>query len=92
VSKADGKSIVTIEGLAKDDVLHPVQEAFVEEGAVQCGYCTGGVILAAVSLLEENPNPTDQEIAKGLNGNLCRCNGYPRILNAVRRAAEMMTR
>ena len=92
VSKADGKSIVTIEGLAKDDVLHPVQEAFVEEGAVQCGYCTGGVILAAVSLLEENPNPTDQEIAKGLNGNLCRCNGYPRILNAVRRAAEMMKR
>jgi aerobic-type carbon monoxide dehydrogenase small subunit (CoxS/CutS family) len=92
VSKADRKSIVTIEGLAKDDVLHPVQEAFVEEGAVQCGYCTGGVILAAVSLLEENPNPTDQEIAKGLNGNLCRCNGYPRILNAVRRAAEMMKR
>ena len=92
VSKADRKRIVTIEGLAKDDVLHPVQEAFVEEGAVQCGYCTGGVILAAVSLLEENPNPTDQEIAKGLNGNLCRCNGYPRILNAVRRAAEMMKR
>jgi aerobic-type carbon monoxide dehydrogenase small subunit (CoxS/CutS family) len=92
VSTAHRKRIVTIEGLAKDDVLHPVQEAFLEEGAVQCGYCTGGVILAAVSLLEENPNPTDQEIAKGLNGNLCRCNGYPRILNAVRRAAEMMRR
>ena len=92
VSTADGKRIVTIEGLAKDDVLHPVQEAFLEEGAVQCGYCTGGMILAAVSLLEENPNPTDQEIAKGLNGNLCRCNGYPRILIAVRRAAEMMKR
>lgn len=92
VSTAHRKRIVTIEGLAKDDVLHPVQEAFLEEGAVQCGYCTGGMILAAVSLLEENPNPTDQEIAKGLNGNLCRCNGYPRILNAVRRAAEMMKR
>ncbi len=83
---------MTIEGLAKDDVLHPVQEAFLEEGAVQCGYCTGGMILAAVALLEENANPTDQEIVEGMNGNICRCNGYPKIVNAVRRAAEKMKR
>ena len=92
VSKADKKTIVTIEGLAKDDALHPVQEAFLEEGAMQCGYCTGGMILAAVALLEENANPTDQEIVEGMNGNICRCNGYPKIVNAVRRAAEKMKR
>jgi carbon-monoxide dehydrogenase small subunit len=92
VIKADKKAITTIEGLAKDDALHPVQEAFLEEGAVQCGYCTGGMILAAVALLEENANPTDQEIVEGMNGNICRCNGYPKIVNAVRRAAEKMRR
>ena len=92
VIKADSKAITTIEGLANDDVLHPVQEAFLEEGAVQCGYCTGGMILAAVALLEENANPTDQQIVKGMNGNICRCNGYPKIVNAVRRAAEKMRR
>ena len=92
VSKVDRKTIVTIEGLAKDDALHPVQEAFIEEGAMQCGYCTGGMILAAVALLEENANPTDQEVAEGMNGNICRCNGYPKIVNAVRRAAEKMRR
>lgn len=92
MSKADKKRIVTIEGLAKDDVLHPVQEAFLDGGSVQCGYCTGGMILAAVSLLERNANPTDQEIAQGMNGNLCRCNGCPKIVKAVRRAAEMMKR
>ena len=86
------KTIVTIEGLAKDDALHPVQEAFVEEGAVQCGYCTGGMILAAVALLEENANPTDRQIAEGMNGNICRCNGYPKIAAAVRRAAEKIRR
>ncbi len=88
VSKADKKSIVTIEGLAKDDTLHPVQEAFVEEGAVQCGYCTGGMILTATALLQQNANPTDREIVEGMNGNICRCNGYPKIVNAVRRAAK----
>ncbi len=88
VGKADKKSIVTIEGLAKDDALHPVQEAFVEEGAVQCGYCTGGMILTTVALLQENANPTDREIVEGMNGNICRCNGYPKIVSAVRRAAE----
>lgn len=92
VSRADKKTIVTIEGLAKDDALHPVQEAFVEHGAAQCGYCTGGMILAAVALLEENANPTDDEIVEGMNGNICRCNGYPKIVNAVRRAAEKMRR
>lgn len=92
VIKVDKKAITTIEGLAKDDALHPVQEAFLEEGAVQCGYCTGGMILAAVALLEENANPTDPEIAEGMNGNICRCNGYPKIVNAVRRAAEKMGR
>jgi aerobic-type carbon monoxide dehydrogenase small subunit (CoxS/CutS family) len=88
VSQADQKHIVTIEGLATDDVLRPVQEAFLDEGAVQCGYCTGGMILAAVALLEKNASPTDEEITKGMNGNLCRCNGYTKILNAVRRAAR----
>ncbi|MHC4404781.1 MAG: (2Fe-2S)-binding protein [Planctomycetota bacterium] len=90
VSRADKKTIVTIERLAKDDALHPVQEAFLEEGATQCGYCTGGMILAAVALLEENANPTDQEIAEGMNGNICRCNGYPKIVSAVHRAAKEM--
>ena len=90
VSRADGKAITTIEGLPEDDVLHPVQDAFIEEGAAQCGYCTGGMILAAVVLLEQNPDPTDQQIAEGMNGNICRCNGYPNIVKAVRRAAEKM--
>ena len=92
VIKADKKAITTIEGLASDDALHPVQEAFLEEGAMQCGYCTGGMVLTAAALLEQNANPTDQEIAEGMNGNICRCNGYPKIVNAVRRAAEKMQR
>jgi len=88
VAQADKKSITTIEGLAKGDSLHPVQEAFLAEGAMQCGYCTPGMILTAVALLEKNPNPTDEEIAEEMNTNLCRCNGYTKILNAVRHAAE----
>ena len=92
VSRADNKSIVTIEGLAEGDSLHPVQQAFLDEHAMQCGYCTGGMILAAVTLLEKNANPTDQEIAEGMNGNICRCNGYPKIITAVRRAADTITR
>jgi carbon-monoxide dehydrogenase small subunit len=91
-SLADKKAITTIEGLAKGDTLHPVQEAFLEEGAMQCGYCTSGMILSAVALLQENPNPTDEQIAAGMNGNICRCNGYTKITNAVRRAAEKMRR
>jgi carbon-monoxide dehydrogenase small subunit len=85
--KAEGKSITTIEGLAKGDTIHPVQEAFLTEGAMQCGYCTSGMILTATALLKKNPNPTDEEIIESMNGNLCRCNGYPKILAAVRRAA-----
>ena len=90
VSAADGKSLTTIEGLARGDALHAVQEAFVEEGAMQCGYCTSGMILAALALLRKTPEPTDEEIVAGMNGHLCRCNGYVKIENAVRRAAEMM--
>ncbi len=88
VAQAEKKSITTIEGLAKGDSLHPVQEAFLTEGAMQCGYCTPGMILTAVALLEKNPNPTDDEIAAAMNVNICRCNGYPKILNAVRRAGK----
>ncbi len=92
VSLADKKSITTIEGLAKGDSLHPVQAAFLEEGAMQCGYCTPGMILSAVALLQDKPNPTDEETVAGMNGNICRCNGYVKIKNAVRRAADKMRR
>ena len=92
ISLADKKSVTTIEGLAKGESLHPVQEAFLEEGAMQCGYCTPGMILSAVALLQDKPNPTDEEIVAGLNGNICRCNGYAKITNAVRRAAGKVRR
>ena len=92
VVEADKKAITTIEGLVQGDSLHPVQEAFIEEGAMQCGYCTSGMILSAVALLQENPNPTDEQIVEGMNGNICRCNGYTKITNAVRRAARKMQR
>jgi aerobic-type carbon monoxide dehydrogenase small subunit (CoxS/CutS family) len=88
VAAADKKAITTIEGLAAGESVHAVQEAFLAEGAMQCGYCTPGMILTAVALLKENPNPTDEEIAAEMNVNVCRCNGYPKILNAVRRAAK----
>jgi aerobic-type carbon monoxide dehydrogenase small subunit (CoxS/CutS family) len=87
VSAVSGRSVTTIEGLAAGDALHPVQEAFLEEGALQCGYCTGGMVLAAVALLRDMPDPTDEQIVAGMNGHLCRCNGYVKIVNAVRRAA-----
>jgi carbon-monoxide dehydrogenase small subunit len=92
VEQAGGKTIRTIEGLADGDSLHPVQEAFLEEGAMQCGYCASGMILTATALLERNPNPTDEEIVSEMNINLCRCNGYTKILKAVRRAAEKIRR
>jgi aerobic-type carbon monoxide dehydrogenase small subunit (CoxS/CutS family) len=92
ISMADGHVITTIEGLATGDKLHPVQEAFLAEGAMQCGFCTSGMILTAVALLEKNPNPTDEEIVTEMNGNICRCNGYVKILNAVRRAAKQTKR
>ncbi|MHC4582105.1 MAG: (2Fe-2S)-binding protein [Planctomycetota bacterium] len=85
---ANDKEITTIEGLVDGDRLHPVQQAFLDEGAIQCGYCTPGMILSAVALLEENPRPTDEQIVEWMNGNICRCNGYAKILNAVRRAAS----
>ena len=86
-AQADGADITTIEGLA-DGELHPVQRAFHTEHALQCGYCTPGMIMAATDLLRENPHPTDEEIREGLEGNLCRCTGYENIVRAVRRAAE----
>jgi carbon-monoxide dehydrogenase small subunit len=89
VTAAAGKSITTIEGLAPAEALHPVQEAFIEEGALQCGYCTSGMILAAVALLKDEPDPTDDQIVAGMNGHLCRCNGYVKIVNAVRKAAHL---
>lgn len=92
VSLAGGRSITTIEGLAQGDTLHPVQEAFLEEGAIQCGYCTSGMILSAAALLRDKANPTDEEIVAAMNGNICRCNGYVKIKNAVRRAAGQMRR
>jgi carbon-monoxide dehydrogenase small subunit len=85
--QADGAEVTTIEGLAADGELHPVQRAFHEQHALQCGYCTPGMVMAAVSLLRELPNPTEQEIRQGLEGNLCRCTGYHNIVRAVQAAA-----
>ena len=86
--EANGKSVVTIEGLARGEELHPLQKAFVEAGAVQCGFCTPGMILSALALLNSNPDPTDEEIKKAISGNLCRCTGYIRIIEAVRIAGK----
>ncbi|MBZ5552055.1 MAG: (2Fe-2S)-binding protein [Acidobacteriia bacterium] len=84
------KQITTIEGVAKNDVLHPLQQAFLQEEAMQCAYCTSGMIMAAIPLLNTNHNPTDQQIAQFMQGNICRCGTYPRIVAAVRRAAKAM--
>ena len=93
VLQADGASITTIEGLAREDgSLHPVQQAFIDHGGAQCGICTPGMVLAAVNLLERHPNPTDNELRTGLAGNLCRCTGYVRILEAVRGALRVEER
>jgi carbon-monoxide dehydrogenase small subunit len=86
-AQADGHAIVTVEGLGSDDVLHPVQEAFATTGAVQCGFCTPGLIVATVDLLARVPEPTDDQIREALSGNLCRCTGYAKIFDAVRMAA-----
>jgi len=86
--EADGKKITTIEGLAEGDELHPVQEAFVEQGGLQCGFCTPGMILSTKALLDENTNPTEEEIRRGIAGNLCRCTGYTKIIESIKAAAE----
>ena len=86
-AQADGHEVVTVEGLAEDGRLHRVQEAFVETGAVQCGFCTPGLVVATAALLEANPEPSDDEIREALSGNLCRCTGYAKIFDAVRLAA-----
>jgi len=86
-AQADGHVVTTVEGLAEGDLLHPVQQAYVEAGAVQCGFCTPGLVVATVDLLEANPSPTDDEIREALSGNLCRCTGYAKIFDAVRTAA-----
>jgi carbon-monoxide dehydrogenase small subunit len=86
--EAQGREVVTIEGLAQGDQLHPVQKAFAEYGAVQCGFCTPGMILAAKALLDSNPHPTEVEIRQGISGNLCRCTGYVKIVEAIQAAAR----
>jgi len=89
VGEVEGKKIETIEGLATDGKLHPVQEAFVKEGAMQCGYCVPGIVLTTVALLKRNASPTREQIVEALNGNICRCCGYGNILEAVERAAQL---
>jgi carbon-monoxide dehydrogenase small subunit len=88
--QVEGREVLTIEGLADGHRLHPVQAAFVEQGAVQCGFCTPGFVLSAYALLRSNSSPTDEEILTALEGNLCRCTGYGKIVSAVRNAAERM--
>ena len=90
--QADGSEITTIEGVAGAEGLHPVQQAFVELGAIQCGFCTPGMILSAKSLLDARPEPTEREIREALSGNLCRCTGYQKIVEAVQEAAKTLKR
>jgi carbon-monoxide dehydrogenase small subunit len=90
-AQADGHDVTTIEGLAHGGQLHPVQRAFVEAGAVQCGFCTPGLVVAAADLLRRTPDPSDDEIREALSGNLCRCTGYEKIFDAVRLAAQGST-
>jgi carbon-monoxide dehydrogenase small subunit len=89
--QADGSSVTTIEGLAQNGTLHPVQNGFWEKHGLQCGFCTPGMIMSAVGLLQENPHPTDEEIRHGLEGNLCRCTGYQNIVQAIQAAAATMS-
>ncbi len=86
----DGRDVLTVEGIAPDGGMHPIQRAFVEKGAVQCGFCTPGFIMSTYALLQENPNPTDEDIKTALEGNLCRCTGYAKILEAVHYAAALL--
>ncbi|HET7439853.1 MAG TPA: (2Fe-2S)-binding protein [Terriglobales bacterium] len=91
VSAAAGKKIITVEGLEENGKLHPVQEAFLQAEAFQCAYCTPGMIMAAAALLNENPNPSEEEISRRMEGNICRCGTYPRIVAAVRQANKSRT-
>ena len=86
--QADGSEVTTVEGLARDGQLHPLQEGFWEEHGLQCGFCTPGMIMAAVTLLADNPHPSERDIREGINGNFCRCTGYQHIVTAVQYAAE----
>ena len=88
VSDAAGKSIITIEGFEQNGQLHPVQQAFLDQGAFQCAYCTSGMIVSSVALLQKNPNPSEPEIVQALQGNICRCGTHPRIVAAVQQAAK----
>src|SRR5438128_11138662 len=90
LSAAAAKPVTTIEGLEKDGRLHPVQQAFLDAGAFQCAYCTSGMVMSSVGLLEPNPNPSQTDINQSLQGNICRCGTHPRIIDAVRQAAKMM--
>ena len=90
VGSAAGKKIITIEGLEQNGRLHPVQQAFLDQEAFQCGYCTSGMIMAGVALLEQIPNPTDTDVVRHMDGNICRCGTYPRILAAMRQAASTL--
>lgn len=88
--EVNGKNILTIEGMARAGKLHPIQEAFIDEGAVQCGFCTPGMILSAKALLDENPHPSEEEIKRGIAGNFCRCTGYKKIIQAIQTASLRM--
>ena len=89
-TEADGKQITTIEGLADEDKLHPIQQAFVDHGGLQCGFCTPGMIMSAKALLEETPSPSEEEIRRGIAGNFCRCTGYTKIIESIVAAAQIM--
>ena len=89
-AQMENKKITTLEGLGNFDNLHPLQQSFIDEGAVQCGYCTPGMILSAKALLDKNPSPSDEEIKKALDGNKCRCTGYVSIINAIRNVAAFL--
>jgi len=88
--ESSGKSITTIEGLSENGKLHPIQQAFIDNGAVQCGFCTPGMILSTKVLLDDNPNPSGEEIRAGISGNLCRCTGYSKIVEAIHDAASRL--
>ena len=90
--EADGAEVTTVEGVAVDGKLHPVQQTFIEHGALQCGFCTSGFIMSAKALLERNPNPAEHEIRLGLSGNLCRCTGYDKIVRAVMAASQALSK